>query len=274
MFFGKYLVENGVITPEQLVDAIAVQMESLPSVISVVRDKKMLSCNEIIELVDKSIDERKNIMELIVEKSIFAQYEIDELLEGRYKSGRGLCEILFKQGHASSIIVSEYVKKYLKEQNKITSKEEKKDDFEGILNFDIGGEFIKIFDMELFEFINGEIERIKNKDREKHIFNIRKELALLVTLASMGNFEYTIDLFQIWLEVLDKSKGTADKCHWNEVASGLKHAMRVSWSLREEVVKKGWEKSLLEDGKWKRKYYEGIRRAEYLLQEYPNKKSA
>ena len=275
MFFGKYLIENGVVTSEQIVDAITVQMESIPSIIRVVREKNMLNCSEIVELVDKSINERKTIMDIIAEKSIFAKDEMKQILEDRYSSGKGLGEILFQQGHISSLMISEYVKKYFKYQSSFDafSKEDGEDNFEGILSFDIGGEFVKIFDRELCKFINQEIEKIKNKDRKRHVFNIRKELALLVTLASMGSFEYTIELLQNWLEVLDQSKEIDERCHWNEVASGLKCMMDLTWGLREQIVKEGGEKNLLENSVWKRKYHDGIRRAEYLLQEYHYKKS-
>ena len=269
MFFGKYLVDNGVVTQEQLVEAIILQMESIPSIVRIVRDKNMLNCNEIIELVDKSFVERKNIMELIAEKSVFAEDEMEILLKQRNQSGRGLCDILVKEGYAASMMVTDYVKKYLEDQDSSVPEEieEKHGSVEGILNFDIGGEFVKIFDRELLEFINGEIENIKTKEREQHIFNVRKELALLVTLASMGGFEYVIGIFQAWLDVLDKSKGMVDKCHWNEVASGLEKIMVLGWGLRQEVVKHGSEGSLLEDVQWKKKYDDGIRRSEYLLQE-------
>ena len=240
MFFGKYLVENGVVTPEQLVEAITIQMESLPSIIRIVRKKNMLDCNEIVDLVEKSIDERKNITELIVEKSIFAKDEVDGLLNERSKGGMGLCEILVREGLASSIMVSNYVKKYLEGQENPPQNEE--DDGKGILNFDVRGEFVRIFDEDFLDSINKGVESIRNKDREQHIFNIRKELSLLATVAEMGDLEYVMELLQIWLEVLDKSEGMADKGHWSEVASGLKHVMKLIWNLREEFVKNGNEK--------------------------------
>ena len=65
MFFGKYLVKNGVVTPEQLLDAITIQMESRPSIIRMVRNRKMLDCDKIMDVVEKSIDEKRNVAEII-----------------------------------------------------------------------------------------------------------------------------------------------------------------------------------------------------------------
>ena len=263
MFFGKYLVENGVVTQEQLVEAIIVQSEKIPSIIKIIQEKKMLDCHEIIELVNKSVNERKSIVELIVEKSIFSESEMNELLRERNNASMGLGEILIKKGYASSMMVVEHVNKYWNCQNNLTVK----DDVEGVLSFNVGGEFIKVFDRDFFEFLEQEIEKIKNKEREQHIFNVRKELSLLATLAGMGNFEYTTDLLEIWLNALDNSKKLVDQCHWNEVTSGLQHTIKLIWDLREQLIEKGSENELLNDSKWKKKYYDGIRRAEYLLQE-------
>ena len=272
MSFGKYLVENGVVTSEQLVDAVTVQMESLPSIIRIVRKKNMLNCKEIVELIDKSIDEKKNIMELITESSMFNKNEMDDLLKDRYRAGKGLCEILVREGHASSMIVSEYVKKYLKHQDNRLNNENKDGGIRGVLDFDIRGEFVKIFDRDLFNRVNADIENIKTKEREQHIFSIRRELTLLVTVAGMGHLKYIMDFLQIWLEVLDRSAGIKDNGHWNEVVSGLKHMMDLIWTLRERYVEEGIGKDMLEDDDWKRKYGDGMRRAEYLLKDCQNNK--
>ena len=274
MFFGKYLVENGVVTQEQLVEAIIMQMEDIPSIVRIIQKKRLLDSDEIIDLVDQSVCERKNIVELITEKSIFSKDEMNGLLMERNRTAKGLGEILIKKGYASSIMVVEHINKYWNYQNNTKSRRDEIDDVDGVLKFNTGGEFIKIFDRGIYNFINEEVEKIKDRDREQHIFNIRKELSLLATLASMGNFEHITDLFQIWLSVLDKSKTSVEKCHWNEVSSGLKYMMELSWRLREQIVEKGNEKSLLKERDWKKKYYDGIRRAEYLLQENHNIKAA
>ena len=268
MFFGKYLMENGVVTPEQLVEAITIQMESLPSIVRMVRKKNMLDCREIVELVDKSIDEKKNIMELIVEKSIFAKDEMNGLLDDRFEAGKGLCEILVRKGHVSSMMISEHIKKYLKRKNQTSDGMDATREVEGVLSFDVRGEFVKIFDEDFFQGIKAEIESIKNRDKEQHIFNLKKELTLLVTVADMGHLLYVVDLLQIWLNILDKSEKISDKNHWNEVASGLLYAMDLIWILREQFFKKGND----EVGQWKEKYFEGMKRAQYLAKDFQSDK--
>ena len=269
MFFGKYLLENGVVTPEQLVEAITIQMESLPSIIRMVRKKNMLDCKEIVELVEKSIDERKNITDMMVEKSLLARDEMEGLMEARCKAGMGLCEILVREGHASSMIVNEYVKKYLKYHG-----DSSKTDSEGFLDFNIRGEFVKIFDRELCQAINGEVENIRNKEREQHIFNIKKDFSLLATVAEIGGLEHIMNLFQAWLEVLEQTEGVSNKGHWAEVASGLRLMMEFVWNLREEFARGEEEAHLLKEEKWKKEYNDGMRRAEYLLRDYQSKKMA
>ena len=262
MFFGKYLIENGVVTPEQLVDAIIIQMESLPSIIRMAKKRNVLDCQKIIDLVEKSIGEKRNMAELMVEKSIMGVETVNSLLNERRQEGRGLCEILVREGYVSSMIVSEYAKKYLNYQNdtkKMVIANEKE---EGVINFNARGEFVKIFDEELFRTIEREVESVKNKERGQHVFNIKKDLTLLITVAEMGELEYVIRVLQVWLKVLDCSAGVESKGHWSEVASGLKYMLGLIWNFREEYVRKGSASDGL-----KEKYHDGIRRAEYLLED-------
>ena len=262
MFFGKYLLENGVVTSEQLVDAIIIQMESLPSVVKVIRKNKLLKHDEIIDLFSKSLNEGKNILELIAEMEILSQEQMSKLIEDRCSEGRGLCEVLVNEGYASSMMLNEYVGRYFESQEQTN-----KSNDDGVLGFNVKGEFVKIFDEELLELFKKDIKGIVAAEREQFLFDIMKNMTLLATVSGMGELGRTAELIQVWLDVLERTKGVSNKNHWIEVASGLRNMINLIWSVRECIAREGSEARLMGDKDWKIRYDDGIRRARYLLKE-------
>ena len=269
MFFGKYLLENGIVTSEQLVDAIIIQMESLPTLVKIIKKNKFLSHNEIIDLVDQSVNEKKSILEIITQMEMLSKEKMDKLMEQRWSSGRGLCEVLVDKGHVSSMMLNEYVGRYLAHNGT-----EHRSGDEGVLSFDVTGEFVKIFDKDFLDCLKKEIHKISSKGREQHVFNVGKDMALLATVSGMGKLDAIVDMVKIWLDVLEISKDVSDKNHWIEVSSGLKNMLELIWDGRERIAREGSMENLLQEKKWRERHRDGIRRAEYLLKDYQNKKAA
>jgi hypothetical protein len=113
MFFGKYLLDQKIITASQLIEGMAYQFESQPSLIRLLSSSNYLSDEKIIDLIGKTILNHKSLVETLTDKKILQDEKIAELLGERSLKGLGLGQSLINLGYLKITDLDAALKKYI-----------------------------------------------------------------------------------------------------------------------------------------------------------------
>lgn len=95
--FGEYLVENSLITEEQLLDALIEQVEEQNSVVKITRDLKLMNSGEILHVLKQQVINQKSFLDTAKELSFWDQNKTDKVLNSIAAQRIPLGEILVKK---------------------------------------------------------------------------------------------------------------------------------------------------------------------------------
>ncbi|MBT7609224.1 MAG: hypothetical protein HN576_05680 [Bacteriovoracaceae bacterium] len=112
MYFGKYLLDQKIITTSHLIEGMAAQFESQPSLLRLLSSSGFLKDEQIVDLIGETLSNNKSLVETIIEKNILDEKKIGQLLDERTARGLGLGQTLIKLGYLE---ISEFdiaLKKY------------------------------------------------------------------------------------------------------------------------------------------------------------------
>jgi TusA-related sulfurtransferase len=114
MYFGEYLLEKNMINEEQLIDALASQIESLPSFLLLIKDNAILNSGEILKIISKQVEQKTDILNVIRNENILSADKINEVFDLQLKKKKPLGQILVEKDSLSveklEIAINDYIK--------------------------------------------------------------------------------------------------------------------------------------------------------------------
>ena len=111
-FFGQYLVDEGVISPEQLEDAVALQRENNVLLGAMARNKGFLSQTQLEAVLSEQRQVNKRFGEIALEKGWLRQEQISELIEEQSKNHCFLGEALARLGYLEDWKIHEHLERF------------------------------------------------------------------------------------------------------------------------------------------------------------------
>ena len=118
MQFGLYLVENGIITPEQFVEALQVQIDSRPQLGSLAIEQKALTMKEVFQVLRTQADEPKELFgQLAVEAGLISEDRLASLLYLQSARVRSMEEIVVELGYVSAETLEQELSEYRYSKN-------------------------------------------------------------------------------------------------------------------------------------------------------------
>jgi hypothetical protein len=119
MDFGLYLKNKGVISAEQLVDALQVQYETLPPIGQLALEEGIVTARDIFDvLLAQSDSPSERFGELAVEMGVLKRDDVLRLLTIQADRKRPIVEILVRQGVLSQREVASELLAYRREQQR------------------------------------------------------------------------------------------------------------------------------------------------------------
>jgi hypothetical protein len=113
MSFGQYLLNKGVVDDKQLLSATIVQIESMPSLIKVIRDESLLTDSQLVSVVEKNINEQKSFLAIILDDGLLTQDQVDQVLEKQAALGTSIAQYLINESILSMDEMQTLVGDYL-----------------------------------------------------------------------------------------------------------------------------------------------------------------
>lgn len=124
--FGEYLVEKSLITEEQLLDALIIQIEEQDSVVKIVRDLNLMNSNEILQVLKAQVLNQRSFLDSAKDLSFWNQGKVDKIFNYLSTQRTPLGEILLKKKILDISQLTSALDEYFGEKVKTTSAEDLK----------------------------------------------------------------------------------------------------------------------------------------------------
>jgi len=113
MYFGKYLIEKGMINENQLIDTLSYQLDQLPSLLGLIKEHQFLEINQILSVIEKQIALKADLLTVVRKESLLTEEQISELFLLQDRERQTLSEILIQKNFITleklEVAVNEYV---------------------------------------------------------------------------------------------------------------------------------------------------------------------
>ncbi len=123
MYFGKFLLDQKIISKSQLIEGMAFQLESQPSLLRVLQESSLLEEDKVIDLIDVTLKTNRTLVESLLEEKSLASSEVRQLLEKRSIKGVGLAQAMVSLGFIKTSEADRVLKEYAKVVPEKTSPE-------------------------------------------------------------------------------------------------------------------------------------------------------
>lgn len=97
-FYTDYLVSKNLIKTSDIFHAVERQQREQPSIISVIKEMKLISEAELIETLAEHSGSKNELLELLIEKSIISTEQKKDVLKSLFEQSKSLSEILVEEG--------------------------------------------------------------------------------------------------------------------------------------------------------------------------------
>jgi hypothetical protein len=114
MFFGSYLVKEKVISMEDFVECLTIQLKSAPTLIEALFENDSLSSEKILELVDLQFIEKKSLTEIIINSSILTREELQDVITKSCLRQQSFSDILLNKEKVELLDLKMHFEKYEK----------------------------------------------------------------------------------------------------------------------------------------------------------------
>lgn len=125
MYFGDYLVQKNVINYSQLLEALCFQIESMPSMIRIVIDHKVIDSKEMLELLKKQAKDDQDILTVLKNEKKLTDEKINELELKQLSYKIPLGEAIVKLNFSSMDTVDKLLKEFYDQKFNISESEKK-----------------------------------------------------------------------------------------------------------------------------------------------------
>lgn len=116
MYFGDYLVQKQIISYEQLLQALCYQIESMPSMIRIVLDNKLVDAKEMLELLKKQAKDDLDILEILKNEKKLSPEKISELEMKQFAYKIPLGEALVKLNFSTLDAIDKHLKEFYEQK--------------------------------------------------------------------------------------------------------------------------------------------------------------
>lgn len=123
MYFGDYLVQKNVISYEQLLQALCFQIESMPSMVRIVIENKVVDAKEMLELIKKQAKDDLDILHLLKSEKKISDDKIVELEMKQFSYKVPLGEALVKLNFSTIDIIDRHLKEFYDQKFNLTNDE-------------------------------------------------------------------------------------------------------------------------------------------------------
>ena len=126
MYFGSFLVEKNIISKKQMLEALAMQMEGMPSLLRIFLEKNLISEDILFSCVEKGFIENKGLFQVLEESGELTGEIINNALEEQNNGGISFGHCLVELGHLDRGTLDDRLRDYLdlKEEKPSSSEQE------------------------------------------------------------------------------------------------------------------------------------------------------
>jgi hypothetical protein len=96
--FLKFLVENKVVSEENLVEAVIAQYESMPSLLRVLKEDQILTAVELLDVLTQSISGKTTVFEILKKEGRLTSDDLNDLIKSQNTKAHSLGSILIEKG--------------------------------------------------------------------------------------------------------------------------------------------------------------------------------
>lgn len=167
-FFGQYLLEKGIITPKQLLEAVEYQKEINVSLGTLALEKGLLTSEQIRKIHDEQKRQDKKFGEIAVSLGYLTEEQLEGLLDLQKSQRLYLGEALVKKGFITLEVLEEQLRLYRQEQER--EEEEVAKMFKRLPDDDIVEAYVDLT-IKMFLRLAREIVKIGGCSSEKSSFS-------------------------------------------------------------------------------------------------------
>lgn len=270
MYFGDYLVEKKIITPSQLIEALAYQLEHLPSMIRLIHESGFISPSDLLQLIKTQIKQDIDLFAVLIEQRKMSSEQASDLALKQWSRRIPLGEVLVKLSLVTKDQLELHLDSYFEAKEKTSSApapaaspmisdaaleslRELGFDPSALGEMSVKKEFAQ--KEEVDHFLNVFNEKQKNKmfklisiveetmskseDVGNYINSLFRDLHLIKGAVFLSEVNSLESITAQWDESLERalSKGDGDSCKW--CSSHLKNFrlfLEQLWQIREKIA--------------------------------------
>ncbi|MFZ8933308.1 MAG: hypothetical protein ACO20H_11390 [Bacteriovoracaceae bacterium] len=288
MYFGDYLLKEKLITEDQLIEAVSLQHESIPSFIKIIQKNNLIKPSDIVELIFKSHNTKRDLINIIKDEKILDDKDLELAKKVQAEQTKSLGECLVElsildlkslENHLSNYIVlkNEYSEENLDTASENDSLEETEttDESDSIGNIDLEefvsseekkGEvvesFLKTFDDKLFAKLNKLSGLLKDAiegdgDITNLFSTLYRDICILktaFTLVESKSSEKIVECWETLLENMFNMNNEQLKEWFGSNIELLNDSINILWEIRSNISNESSEQSLWLNEDWKEKF--------------------
>ena len=111
--FGKYLVERGLLTEEQLLEALEQQRTMRPSIGRLALEHRLLDLDQVVEVIERQATSPMRFCALAVELGFLTPAQREELLVAQSEAHTPLGQVLAATGALPIDVLEDSLERYL-----------------------------------------------------------------------------------------------------------------------------------------------------------------
>ena len=123
MYFGDYLVNEKIITTNQLLEALCFQLESMPSFFKILFEKQLVSSDKLLGLIKEQIKNDFDLITVLESKNLLTKDQINLIMQIQVNQKMPLGEVLVKLQFISSTQLHDHLENYYKVKDTYGSKD-------------------------------------------------------------------------------------------------------------------------------------------------------
>jgi hypothetical protein len=123
MYFGDYLVNEKIITTNQLLEALCFQLESMPSFFKILFEKQLVSSDKLLSLIKEHIKNDFDLISALESKKLLTKDQVNLIMQTQISQKIPLGQVLVKLQFISSMDLMNHLENYYKVKDTYGMKE-------------------------------------------------------------------------------------------------------------------------------------------------------
>lgn len=119
MYFGDFLISKKIITEEQLLDALVLQVEGLPSFLRILREDKLFTANEILNIVKNQCENNSDIATVLRDERKIDEKKLNELYLKQVINRKMLGRVLVELKYVDESILEKMLYEFLRDKDNV-----------------------------------------------------------------------------------------------------------------------------------------------------------